>query len=49
MDALHISSAEGKADIMLTTDDYILMNARRNNKLIMIKIDNPVWWLMDVL
>jgi hypothetical protein len=49
MDALHISSAESSADIMLTADDNILMNARRNNKLIMIEIDNPVRWLMNVL
>ncbi len=49
IDAIHISSAESKADIMLTTDDNILMAARRNSKLIMIEIDNPVWWLMNVL
>lgn len=49
MDAIHISSAESAADIMLTTDDGILKNARRNSKLIMIGVDNPVRWLMNVL
>jgi hypothetical protein len=49
MDALHISSAERAADLMLTTDDGILRKARANRKYIMIEIDNPVGWLMNVL
>ena len=49
IDAMHISFAESSADVMLTTDEGILRNARRNSKLIMIEIYNPVWWLMNVL
>lgn len=49
MDALHVSSAERAADFMLTTDEGILRKARANRKYIMIEIDNPVRWLMNVL
>jgi predicted nucleic acid-binding protein len=49
MDALHISSAEIAADIMLTADDGILSKARTKGELIAIEIENPVRWLMNVL
>jgi hypothetical protein len=49
MDALHISSAERTADVMLTADDCILKNARANREVIKIEINNPVRWLMNVL
>jgi hypothetical protein len=49
MDALHISSAEIAADIMLTADDGILSKARTKGELIAIEIEHPVRWLMNVL
>jgi predicted nucleic acid-binding protein len=49
MDALHISSAENAADVMLTVDDGILSKARTNRRRIAIEIENPVRWLMNVL
>ncbi len=49
MDALHISSAEKAADVVLTVDDGILSKARTNRRQIAIEIENPVRWLMNVL
>ena len=49
MDALHLSSAEKSADVMLTTDDEILRKAESNSTFITVKIDNPTRWLIDVL
>src|SRR5271157_5245524 len=49
MDALHLSSAEKSADVMLTTDDEILRKAELNSTFITVKIDNPTRWLIDVL
>ncbi len=48
MDALHISSAEKAAGVMLTVDDGILSKVRANRRQIAIEIENPVRWLMNV-
>ncbi|MCW7071448.1 MAG: PIN domain-containing protein [Methanophagales archaeon] len=46
VDALHVASAERSADVMLTTDDEIIRKAKR---LIRIRVENPVRWLMEVV
>jgi len=47
-DAIHIACAESaNADIFLTTDDKLLNNAHKNIKMLGVKIDNPVLWLME--
>jgi predicted nucleic acid-binding protein len=47
-DAMHIACAESaNADIFLTTDDKLLKNAHKNIKMLNVKIDNPVLWLME--
>ena len=48
-DAMHIACAEfANADIFLTTDDKLLKNAGKKSKLLNVKINNPVLWLMEV-
>ena len=50
VDALHLACAEKtEADIFLTTDDRLLQNVFRNNKLTKIRLDNPINWLMEVM
>lgn len=50
VDALHLACAEkAEADIFLTTDDKLLQNILRNNKLAKIRLDNPLNWLMEVM
>jgi predicted nucleic acid-binding protein len=47
-DAMHIACTESaNADIFLTTDDKLLKNAHKNIKMLNVKIDNPVLWLME--
>ncbi|MHB8232701.1 MAG: PIN domain-containing protein [bacterium] len=47
-DAMHIACAKSaNADIFLTTDDKLLKNAHKNIKMLNVKIDNPVLWLME--
>jgi predicted nucleic acid-binding protein len=49
-DALHIACAEvGSASIFLTTDDRLLRKAKRLRKLLRIRVENPVRWLMEVI
>ncbi|MFA0783564.1 MAG: hypothetical protein YYHSYBAR_001955 [Candidatus Fervidibacter sacchari] len=49
-DALHIACAEvGSASIFLTTDDRLLRKAKRLRRLLRIRVENPVHWLMEVI
>jgi len=49
-DALHIACAErGQADALLTTDDHLLKKATSQRKLLKVKIENPLKWLMEDL
>jgi hypothetical protein len=50
LDSLHIASALfGEVDTMLTTDDKLEKNAKRNQKKLGIKIDNPLNWIKDII
>jgi hypothetical protein len=49
-DAFHVACAEsGKADIFLTTDDSLIKQAKRCERLLLVKIANPLDWIKDVL
>jgi predicted nucleic acid-binding protein len=49
-DAFHIACAErGQADALLTTDDHLLKKATSQGKLLKVKIENPLKWLMEDL
>jgi predicted nucleic acid-binding protein len=47
-DALHLASAEGKADVFLTTDDKFHKRAQQLVNL-SINVLNPLQWLEEVL
>ena len=50
MDALHIACAEkAKAEVFLTTDDYLFSKAVQNNNVLKLKIENPLRWVTEVL
>jgi len=50
MDALHVACAEkGKADILLTTDDNLIVKALKNQRTLKVKVKNPLRWVMEVL
>jgi predicted nucleic acid-binding protein len=50
LDALHVACAEkAKADVLLTTDDNLLRKAAKNKKILKVKIENPLRWVMEVL
>lgn len=49
VDALHVACAERTADVMLTTDEEIVKKVKTNERLIGIKVENPVRWLMEVI
>jgi len=49
VDALHVACAERTADVMLTTDEEIVKKVKINERLIGIKVENPVRWLMGVI
>ncbi len=50
MDALHIACAEkAKVEVFLTTDDYLLRKAVQNNKILKLKVENPLRWVTEVL
>ena len=49
-DALHIACAEaGKADVLLTTDDRLLRKATRLRRLLQVRVENPIVWLIEVM
>lgn len=48
LDALHVASAESaRAHYFLTTDDILMRKARRRQKELKVKIENPVKWLIQ--
>lgn len=50
LDALHISSAESeKIEVFLTTDDDIIKTANKNEKDLLVKINNPLTWFMELI
>ncbi|MBI5665220.1 MAG: PIN domain-containing protein, partial [Nitrospirae bacterium] len=50
MDALHVACAEkAKAEVFLTTDDYLLSKAVQNKRMLKLKIENPLRWVTEVL
>jgi predicted nucleic acid-binding protein len=50
LDALHVACAEkAKAEILLTTDDHLLSKAVQKRRLLKVKIENPLQWVMGVL
>jgi hypothetical protein len=38
-----------KLDVMLTTDDQFLRNAKKYSKKIQIEIDNPINWIQNLI
>jgi len=50
LDALHVACAEkAKAEVLLTTDDHLLSKAARNKRILKVKVENPLRWVMGVL
>jgi predicted nucleic acid-binding protein len=48
-DALHLASAEqGKADVLLTTDDGLVRRAQRYSLLIPLRVENPLFWYQEI-
>ena len=48
-DALHIACAEdAKANVLLTTDDQLLHRAIIHRKILKVRVENPIKWLMEV-
>ncbi|NEO72361.1 PIN domain-containing protein [Moorena sp. SIO3H5] len=47
-DALHVASAEGHADIFLTTDDRLLRKSITYKNQLNIIVANPVTWLLEI-
>ena len=49
-DALHVACAEqGKADVLLSTDDNFIKIAKRNLGEIGVEIENPLAWLQKMV
>lgn len=49
-DALHIACAEsGRADVFLTTDDKLLNKANNFSKQLLIRVENPLTWLREII
>jgi len=49
IDALHLASAEeGKVDVFLSTDKELIKKVQKR-KIMKIKVENPVKWLVEVL
>lgn len=49
VDALHIACAEaGNADVLLTTDDQLVNQARQHSGVLRVRVENPIVWLMEV-
>jgi len=50
VDALHLACAEkGGVDVFLTVDDAILRIAARNDRILKVKVRNPLNWLTEEL
>jgi predicted nucleic acid-binding protein len=50
LDALHVACEEkAKAGIFLTTDDNLLNKALKSEKILKVKVENPLRWVMEVL
>jgi predicted nucleic acid-binding protein len=50
LDALHVACAEkAKAEILLTTDDNLLSKTAKNKKVLKVKVENPLRWVMEVI
>jgi len=50
LDALHVACAErAKAEILLTTDDNLLSKAAKNKRMLKVKVENPLQWVMEVI
>ena len=47
-DAMHLASAEGNADIVLTTDDRFIKRSK-NIQDVKIRVRNPLSWLAEIL
>lgn len=49
MDALHVACAESsQCDVFLTTDDKLLAKAQAYEERIMVKVGNPLAWIIEV-
>ena len=49
-DALHLAAAESaRADVLLTTDDRLFRLAKRHDRRLHIRVDNPLTWLQTVV
>ena len=50
LDAFHIAAAEkGEVDVLLTTDDELMKQYRRNKKAIKIRMENPAQFMMEAI
>ena len=48
IDALHLACAESAgADVLLTTDDRLLRLASRHEKVLRVRVANPLAWMQD--
>ncbi len=48
IDALHIACAEsGGADVLLTTDDRLLRQAKRSAAQLRVRVENPLTWVEE--
>ncbi|MEM7536588.1 MAG: PIN domain-containing protein [Chloroflexota bacterium] len=49
-DALHLAFAQSaNVDVFLSTDDKLVKRAQRYSDDIQIRVDNPLYWLQEVL
>ena len=49
-DALHIACAESaKADVLLSTDDSLLRQAKRVSKRLKVRVENPLVWVEEMI
>jgi predicted nucleic acid-binding protein len=49
-DALHLACAEqGKANVLLSTDDKLIRAAKRNDVALKVEVENPLVWLQKMV
>jgi uncharacterized protein with PIN domain len=48
MDAIHIACAEKAGAVFLTTDDEVIRIMKKHTPDILIRVDNPLRWLMEL-